>query len=252
MKKKQKLKQSLIIIISILMFTSCVSKKNMVYFQNTNEIDNAIFENYAPVIQVDDMLSITVSALDSELSKPFNLSQGGNGGVQSQPLTYLVDINGNINFPVLGEIASKGLTTNELKESLIKQLEIYIKSPIVNIRLENFRVTILGEVKTPGTFVLNNERITIPEALGLAGDLSINGKRKNILLVRNINGKFERLRLDLTDESIFNSPYYYLAQNDILYVEPNKAKLNSSALGTTSSILSIAAAIISLGLIITR
>ena len=252
MKKIQNFKELLIALISMLMFVSCVSKKDMAYFQNTKEIDNAILENYAPVIQVDDILSITVSALESESAKPFNLYEGVNEVASGRQLTYLVDINGNINFPVLGEVKSKGLTTNELKIALIKHLDAYIKSPIVNIRLENFRVTVLGEVKTPGTFVLNNERITIPEALGLAGDLTIEGKRKNLLLVRNINGKFERIRLDLTDESIFTSPYYYLAQNDIIYVEPNKARVNSSALGTTSSILSIAAAIISLGLIITR
>ena len=245
-------KNNLLLILLLVVLSSCVSKKDMAYFQNSEEINNAILENYAPVIQVDDLLSISVNALDAESSKPFNLSVGGGENSSGKLQAYLVNIEGNINFPILGEIKSKGLTTNELKKSLIKQLEVYINKPIVNIKLENFRVTVLGEVKNPGTFVLENERITIPEALGLAGDLTIEGKRKNILLVRNINGKFERIRLDLTNESIFNSPYYYLAQNDIIYVEPNKSKLNSSALGTTSSVLSIAAAIISLGLILTR
>jgi polysaccharide export outer membrane protein len=249
MNKRQIFKQ--LLIISMMMLVSCVSKKDITYFQNSEEINNAILHNYAPIIQVDDILSVTVSALDSESSIPFNLFQGGQVD-SGLPLNYLVDINGNINFPVLGEVRSMGLTTNDLKNSLVKKLEVYIKNTIVNIRLENFRVTILGEVSNPGTFLSMNERITIPEAIGLAGDLTIEGKRKNILLVRNINGKVERIRLDLTDESIFTSPYYYLAQNDILYVEPNKAKMNSSALGTTSSLLSIAAAIISLGLILTR
>ena len=241
-----------LLILLVILLNSCVSNKDMAYFQNTEEINNAILKNYAPVIQVDDLLNISVSASDTEASKPFNIFIGGGESSAGKVQTYLVDINGNISFPIIGEIKSKGLTTDELKKILIKQLELYITKPIVNIRLENFRVTVLGEVASPGTFLLSNERITIPEALGLAGDLTIEGKRKNILLVRNINGKFERIRLDLTDESIFNSAYYYLAQNDIIYVETNKSKVNSSALGSTSSILSIATAIISLGLILTR
>ena len=243
MTNSQFLKQFAIILLVVC--TSCVSKKDMTYFQKSEEINNALLNNYTPAIQVDDLLSISVSAMEIESSEPFNISLEG-------ATAYLVDINGNISFPVLGEIKVKGLTTNALKKTLIKQLEVYIKNPIVNLKIENFRITVLGEVRNPGVINLVNERITIPEAIGMAGDLTIEGKRKNILLIRNMNGKFERVRLDLTDESIFNSPYYYLAQNDVLYIEPNKAKLNSSALGTTSSILSIAAAIISLGLILTR
>lgn len=236
----------------MIVMTSCVSKKKMAYFQNTNTINNPIFKNYTPVIQIDDVLSITVSSLDPESSKSFNLFKGGGESTSAKQLTYLVDIEGNINFPVLGEIKTEGLTTNSLKKKLVKSLEKYIKNPIINVKLENFRVTVLGEVANPGVFQLKTERITILEAIGLAGDLTIEGKRKNLLLVRNINGKVERIRLDLTDESIFNSPYYYLAQNDVLYIEPNKLKLNSLSLGQTSSLISITTALISLGVILSR
>jgi polysaccharide export outer membrane protein len=238
----------------LLLFTitaSCVSKKKMIYFQNDEVIYNELLKNYAPKIQSDDILNITVNAIDAATAMPFNLYQGSQGN-STRSITYLVDNQGNITFPVIGKIGVAGLTTNELKDKLIVELEAYIKQPIVNIRLENFRVSILGEVKSPGSFNLENEKVSIPEAIAMAGDLSIQGKRKNILLIRKNGENIESIRLDLTDKSIFKSPYYYLAQNDIVYVEPNKAKVNSSAIGTTSSLIGITSAILSLFLLITR
>ena len=232
-------------------FSSCVSKKDMIYFQNDDEITNEILKEYAPKIQTDDLLSIMVSALDPESSMPFNLYVG-NQESATKPISYLVDIKGMISFPELGEIKVVGMTTNELKAFLIKKLETYIKNPIVTIRLENFRITVLGEVKSPGSFNIASERVSVSEAIGMAGDLTIQGKRKNVLLIRNNDGKFQQIRLDLTNKSLFESPYYYLAQNDVLYIEPNRAKVNSSALGTTSSLISIATAILSIVLILTR
>lgn len=240
-----------LVVIIVFTLTSCVSKKNMIYFQSDAIIENEILKNYAPKIQTDDELTIFVSALDPESAASFNIMLTGQGGGNTT-ISYLVDINGNITFPVLGEIKVVGMTTNELKKHLTSKLESYIKDPIVTIRLENFRITILGEVRSPGSFNVSSERISISEAIGMAGDLTIQGKRKNILLIRNNDGKFEKIRLDLTNESLFKSPYYYLAQNDILYVEPNRAKVNSSALGTTSSIISLATAILSVVLILTR
>ncbi|WP_298366225.1 polysaccharide biosynthesis/export family protein [uncultured Lutibacter sp.] len=239
-------------LIMVLMVTSaCVSKKDMIYFQNEEAVKNALLNEYAPKIQTDDLLSIFVSAEDVESSNPFNLYEGGQGAAQ-RPINYLVTPNGMITFPVLGEIKVAGFTTNELKALLISKLTLYIKKPIVTIRLENFRISVLGEVKSPGAFSILNEQVSIPEALALAGDLTIQGKRKNILLLRKNGDQMESIRLDLTDKSIFKSPYYYLAQNDILYVEPNRAKVNSSAIGTTSSLISIATAVLSLVLILTR
>jgi len=250
--KKNYLLNFTILFLLLIVTTSCVPKKKMIYFQNDEVISNELLKNYAPKIQTDDILDITVNALEAETAIPFNLYQGGGQTNTTKPITYLVDIQGDITFPVLGKISVAGLTTNELKNRLITALELYIKNPIVNIRLENFRVSILGEVKSPGSLNLENEKVSIPEAIAMAGDLSIQGKRKNILLIRKNGEKIESIRLDLTDKSIFNSPYYYLAQNDIIYVEPNKAKVNSSAIGTTSSLIGIASAILSLILIITR
>ena len=240
-----------ILFLVIMMATSCVSKKNVIYFQDDAIINNELLKNYAPKIQSDDILNITVNALDAATAMPFNLYQGSQAN-STRSISYFVDNQGNITFPVLGKIGVAGLTTNELKDKLIVELEAYIKQPIVNIRLENFRVSILGEVKSPGSFNLENEKVSIPEAIAMAGDLSIQGKRKNILLIRKNGENIESIRLDLTDKSIFKSPYYYLAQNDIVYVEPNKAKVNSSAIGTTSSLIGITSAILSLFLLITR
>ncbi|MEX1383255.1 polysaccharide biosynthesis/export family protein [Lutibacter sp.] len=240
-----------LLFIALIIVSSCASKKDMIYFQNDETISNELYKNYAPKIQTADILNITVSAREPDAVKAYNLYQGG-GQTTTKSITYLVDNQGDITFPELGKIKVGGLTTDELKDNLISRLEVYITNPIVTIRLENFRVSILGEVKSPGPYNLENEKVSIPEALAMAGDLTIQGKRKNILLLRTTGDKVESIRLDLTDKSLFKSPYFYLAQNDIVYVEPNKAKVNSSAIGTTSSLISIASALLSLVLILTR
>ena len=240
-----------LLFLALITISSCVSKKDMIYFQNDETISNELHKNYAPKIQTDDILNITVSAREPDAVIVYNLYQGGQT-TATKPITYLVDNQGDITFPELGKIRVSGMTTNELKEDLIGRLKVYITNPIVTIRLENFRVSILGEVKSPGPYNLENEKVSIPEALAMAGDLTIQGKRKNILLLRTTGDKVESIRLDLTDKSLFKSPYFYLAQNDIVYVEPNKAKVNSSAIGTTSSLISIASALLSLVLILTR
>jgi polysaccharide export outer membrane protein len=242
----------ILLFLALITISSCVSKKDMIYFQNDETISNELHKNYAPKIQTDDILNITVSAREPDAVKAYNLYQGGGQTTSTKPITYLVDNQGYITFPELGKIKVSGLTTDELKDDLISRLEVYITNPIVTIRLENFRVSILGEVKSPGPYNLENEKVSIPEALAMAGDLTIQGKRKNILLLRTTGDKVESIRLDLTDKSLFKSPYFYLAQNDIVYVEPNKAKVNSSAIGTTSSLISIASALLSLVLILTR
>jgi polysaccharide export outer membrane protein len=250
--KKQYQYKFILLFLTLIFVSSCVSKKDMIYFQNDETISSEMHKNYAPKIQTDDILNITVSAREPEAVIAYNLYQGGGQTTTTKPITYLVDNEGNITFPELGKLKVSGLTTNQLKEDLIERLEVFITNPIVTIRLENFRVSILGEVKSPGSYNLENEKVSIPEAIAMAGDLSIQGKRKNILLLRNTDGKVESIRLDLTDKSLFKSPYFYLAQNDIVYVEPNKAKVNSSAIGTTSSLISIATALLSLVLILTR
>lgn len=255
--KKERMKNTQIFKIMFVFFialstTSCVSKKDMIYFQNDDVISNELLKNYAPRIQSDDVLSILVNATEPESVQPYNLYQVNGQAIAANSSAYLVDLNGEITFPELGKIYVQGLTTNELKDKLIELLKPFVNNPIITIQLENFRITVLGEVRNPGALKLENGSVSIPEAIGLAGDLTIQGKRKNILLIRKNGDKVESIRLDLTDKSIFSSPHYYVAQNDIIYVEPNRAKVNSSAIGTTSSLISIASALLSLILILTR
>ena len=241
-----------------LIVTSCVSSKKMVYFQDNEGVElNETIVSFEPTIQTGDLLNITVSALDAAAAVPFNLYEtpvsNGSLSTNAKPIHYLVDNEGAINFPVLGRLKVAGSSTKELSKQIINKLKEYLVNPIVNIRLTNFKVTVLGEVKTPGSFVIQNERITIIEAIGLAGDLKIQGKRTSITLIREQEGKRIFVPVDLTSKKLFNSPYYYLAQNDVIYVEPNKTKINSSVVGAnTSIIISSISTLISLIAILTR
>ena len=157
------------------------------------------------------------------------------GNLQLQ--TYLVNYDGNIDFPVLGTIKVEGLTRTDLTSMLKERIKEYANDPIVNIRLANFTVTVLGEVARPGTFTIQDERITLLEALGLANDLTIFGKRKNVLLIREIDGKKKYAKIDLTSINTLNSPIYYLQQNDVIYVEQNRAKIRSSTYNQNNGLL---------------
>jgi len=142
--------------------------------------------------------------------------------------TYLVDSDGNINFPVLGKIHVAGLSKQELCDELQSKLSKYIENPLVNVQITNYRITVMGEVNRPGTFTIKNDRISILDAFGYVGDLAITANRKNILLIRDNDGQKEFVRMDITDPSLFTSPYFYLRQNDVIYVEPNLAKQRNS------------------------
>ena len=221
----------------VLTLSSCVSAKKMVYFQNTEGMQlKETLLNFEPKIQAGDVLSINVSALEAEAAATFNLYETASTN-NPRALTYLVNNAGEINFPVIGKIRVKDVTTTELTEKLTVIISEYIVKPIINIRLTNFKITVMGEVKAPGTYPVSNERITIIEALGLAGDLNIQGKRDTVLLIREQEGKRTFITVDLTTKKLFNSPYYYLAQNDVLYVAPNKTKINSSAVGSNAGVI---------------
>lgn len=231
----------LYILILILNMVSCASPAKIVYFQDIegNEVNETIL-NFEPTIQTGDLLLINVSAIDGEAAIPFNLYETpmiGNSVSSAKPLTYLVDADGAIQFPVIGKLIVKDSTTKELTEKLSAILETYIKDPIINIRITNFKVTVLGQVNSPGSYPVQNERISIIEAIGLAGDLEIHGKRKNVMLIREQQGKRVFVAIDLTNKALFNSPYYYLAQNDVIYVEPNKTQINASAVGPNIGII---------------
>jgi len=260
MKKNTILNFLFLTFVSLLLLTSCASREKIVYFQNKSPIlSSAINHSYNQVYHSDDLLTITVSALDIDAVKPFNLPivtyNNVAGTVTGQPKqqTYLIDSEGNIDFPVLGVIKIAGLDRMQATNLLKEKLKPYVNNPIVNIRIINFKITVLGEVQKPGSYNIPYERITLPEAIGMAGDLLISGRRTNILVIRDENGKKTEARIDLTKDDLFNSPYYYLKQNDVVYVEPNKAKINSSSISNSTSVtISAISTIISLLAILTR
>jgi len=229
------------------MLSSCGSKKNIVYFQDASDYETLINkESFVPKFKVDDLVGVYVSTLNPEASAPFNLFRGASeGGIRAEQVDYLVDGQGQIDFPVIGKIKIGGLSPEETKELLRGKLSEYLKDPIINIRLRNFTVTILGEVSRPGTYQVNGEQITILEALGMAGDLGIKGMRENILVIRDFDGTKTYTRIDLRGKEAIKSPVYYLTQNDVVYVEPNKSAVTSSALDNRATIaVSIASVLI--------
>ncbi|WP_047245773.1 polysaccharide biosynthesis/export family protein [Maribacter thermophilus] len=239
------------------LLTSCGSKKDIVYFQDAADYETIVSDNsHVNTFKVDDILRINVSTLDPAASVPFNLFSSMPEGAVSNPqqLDYLVDKNGEIDFPVLGKIKVVGLTPEETKELLREKLKPYLKDPIINIRLSNFTITVLGEVNRPGTYQVNGEQITVLEAIGLANDLGIKGRRDNVLVIRDFNGTKVYTRVNLTSKDILNSPVYYLTQNDVVYVEPNKSAVSQSTLDNRAGLaVSIASLVITTTiLLITR
>lgn len=252
---------SFFLLIGIVQFfiSSCGSRKNMVYLQQDSTQISTLFEQFIPRIQPNDILTIVVSAADPKVTAPFNPSSSLTTSSMTQSVdmalrpTYTVDPKGEIMLPMLGKIKVSGLTRVEAIEKIRLSLGDYIKDPGVNINFNNFRVSVIGEVARPGSFTLPNERVTVLEALSMAGDLTIRGIRNNVLLIREVDGQKTMHRLDLTQQNTLNSPYYYLAQNDVIYVEPNKAQINNSKLGANSNIIiSVASLLITVISVLTR
>lgn len=249
--------QKLLLIIIIIAMSSCTSSKKIIYFQDEPVSDMSSIEFSSDIIyKPNDLITINVSALDPETVKPFNLPVITNsisslryqGDIKMQ--TYIVDLDGNIEFPVLGTIKIGGLTRVQASQMLKERISEYVTDPIINIRLTNFTVTIIGEVNKPGTYTIEDEKISLLEAIGLAGDLTIHGKRENVFLIREENGVKRFSKFDLTSINVINSPSFYLEQNDVIYIEPNPAKIRSasynqnyiviiSAVGTLATIAAI-------------
>jgi len=251
---------TLILLIAVLiMCGSCGSRKNMVYLQQDSSQINTLYEQYVPKIQINDILTIVVTAADPKVTAPFNpvSTMATSNLTQSTDLalrpTYTVSEKGEITLPMLGKVSVAGLTRVQVIDKLRGELSQYIKDPGVNINFNNFRVSVLGEVARPGSFIMPSERVTVLEALGMAGDLTIRGVRNNVMVIREIDGQKTVHRLDLTQQNTLNSPYYYLAQNDVVYVEPNKSQINSSKLGAnTNIIISIASLLITVISVLSR
>lgn len=220
------------LLVTILLITSCASRKDVVYFQDTGAFETLVNDNVSiSKFKIDDLVSIHVSSLNPEASAPFNLFRGAEeGGIQPQQVDYLVDQRGEIDFPVIGKLKIAGLSPDELRALLRDKLSEYLKDPIINIRLRNFTVTVLGAVNRPGTYPVNGEQITILEALGLAGDMTIRGRRDNVLVIRDFNGTKVYTRVDLTSKDMTKSPVYYLTQNDVVYIELNQSGIKETSI----------------------
>ncbi|MDP3679586.1 MAG: polysaccharide biosynthesis/export family protein [Flavobacterium sp.] len=240
----------------VLFLFSCASRKDMVYYQGIDGMASPEKSaSYEIKLQPDDLLMIIVSAEDPEIAAPFNLksisiqSPGKLDAVTGQQIMqlYLTDANGFIEFPVLGKLKVSGLTRSEVLQLLQQKIGVYIKNPMINLRVMNFKVSVQGEVNLPGTYPVASDRITLIEALTMAKDLTVYGKRNNILVIREIDGVKTYNRVDITKADFINSPFYYLAQNDVVYVEPNKNKINGAAIGpNTGVIISISSLLITL------
>ena len=238
---KSLLPQLLTLSIFVILFgSSCINTKNVTYFDNVEDTSFiSKLDAFETPIQSNDILSISITSLSPEASAIFNTTNTAatsTANVSPNGLSptsgYLVGTDGNIQLPILGPMKAAGLTKLQLKDYITKAIldKKLLIDPIVTVRLLNFKVTVLGEVLHPTVVTAPNEKISLLEALGLAGDLTIYGKRENVLLIREINGKKQVRRINLTSRNFFVSPYYYLQPNDVVYVEPNKAKISTASL----------------------
>lgn len=238
---------------------SCVPRKEIVYFQNVEQLQKSESRRSGNnlEIQPDDVLTIRVSAPEQEAALPFNLTKS----VASQDRTvgeveletYLVSNDGTIIFPVIGSLEVAGLTNIELANKIQKEIEGYVKDPLVNVRILNFQISVLGEVNSPGTFFIEDDHISLSKALAMAGDLTIFGRRDNILIMGEEGDNRTYAYLDLTDAGVVNSPHYYLRQNDVVYVEPRGTKRQSAgSTGLAATYLSLASVLASLFILFTK
>lgn len=234
----------LLITLGLIFLSSCSSKKEVIYFNDidSNNHDKNIFS--PGQIQPNDILSIIISSSSSELAAMYNLNQDQNQNTTAFP-GYLVNLEGTITLPIIGKVTVKGLSLSELEDLLVKKLigGHHLTDPIVTARLMNAKFTVLGEVSKPGTYTFSEQNISILQAIGYAGDLTINGKRENVLVIREENNAKTYITIDMTSKKWFGSSYYYIKPNDVIYVNPNGPKVKSAGyignLGTFISLISI-------------
>lgn len=236
------------VIAATLAFTSCTSYKTVPYLQNSQEFDEKVVSSlFDAKIMPKDLITITVNTTDPLAAAPFNLTVQSNvtnnlgnrnATTQASLINYLVDNNGTIDFPILGVLEVGGKTKSQVEEMIREKLKPYLNErPVVNVRMANFKISVLGEVTAPGEFTISKEKVNILEALALAKDLTIWGVRENVKLIReNPDGTHQIIELNLNDANIINSPFYQLQQNDIIYVTPNKTKAKNSDIGQSTSL----------------
>ena len=250
----------------IVVMGSCSGSKQVAYFQNADSISYAASRMlYDAKVMPKDQLTITVLTTDPKASAPFNLSVSNTIGTSGQLNVggslqgYLVDNEGNINFPIVGKLHVEGLTKNQCEDLIRRKIAPYLaatENPVVTVRMASYRVTVIGEVEHPGVVQVPTEKMSVIEALAQSGDLTIYGKRNNVMLIReDATGQKEVHRLNLNDANLINSPYYYLQQNDVIYVQPNKMRagqstINENNVKSVSLWVSIASFLTSLGVLI--
>jgi polysaccharide export outer membrane protein len=231
--------------------TSCSAYKKAIYFQDVDrqKFTKEAITNYKPLtIQPEDILAIGISSMNPESSAALNFASGPASAGAEGPSGYTVDQRGDIQLPVVGNLHVSNLNTSQVREEIRLKLVAYLKEPVVVVKLVNFKISILGDVSNPGLFKIPSERLTIPEAMSLAGDLGTSALR-TLLIIRENNGEREFINVDLTKKSVFNSPYYYLKNNDVIYVQPGRIKYSSNdpiyqRIGLILSVVSVAAVFI--------
>lgn len=256
------MKRTFYYLFAFLCFVSC-TPRNLAYFsdlQEVSEYTEPIQNSSVAKIQPDDLLSISITSPSPEANAQFNRGENmtpgtiSNYNISSGTTNnlyregYLVDENGFINFPVLGKVQLAGLTRNQAIEKFAAELQPHLKEPIINIRFLNYKITVVGEVNRPATFTIPTQKINILEALGMAGDMTAFGKRENVLVIREEDGVRKMTRLDLNKKDVLNSPYFYLQQNDVVYVEPDKMKQVQASTNTRT--ISIIASVTSLLIVV--
>lgn len=251
---------------------SCSAPKNITYFRDipdsVRQKSVAQSDYVTPKIKTDDILQVTIQTFDPTVNAMLNqqnvadIPVAGSSSVNgmaspnmnnsnnnSNVTGYLVDKDGNVILPLLGKVHVAGSTTEEVRDEITKKAAEYYKEPVVNVRVANFKITVLGEVTHPSTYIMPSEKVSLLDALGMAGDLTIYGKRENVLLIREKDNQKEMIRFNLNDSKLFTSPYFYLQQGDVVYVEPNKSKIASTDMAQIKRI-SIVASVLSVLIII--
>jgi len=247
-----------LLVLSFLFF-SCASKKDVIYFQDSSELDlTKIDKEFQPIIEVNDILYVTLSSVNQEVLEPFlrvkqyqltNTVYSSNPGLSG----YLVNVDGNISFPIIGDVEVEGHTRQFIEDYLKTEITKYVKDVVVDVRIMNFKVTVIGEVKNPGVYQIVDERVTLTEALALAGDLTVDANRHAITIIREENDVQKVTKIDLTTSDLYNSPFYFLKQNDLVYVEPSKkGVVKTGFVSDISILLSIVTVILSATILITN
>lgn len=237
-----KLKFWLMAVFAVLLVSEgCTSYKDIVYFQNIDDVKlNPLSNEFEAVIKKDDRLTIVVSGPDKTVTAPYNLtlnemsvtSSTSGTNPENATLTYLVDVNGDIEFPILGKIHVEGMTRSKLVDYLTREIGKDVQDPIVYVSFKNYKITVLGEVRNPGTFTIDSEKINILQALGKAGDLNLTAERADILLIREVDGTQTHHKVDLRDAHLLDSPYFYLQQNDVVIVSPSPTRVRTATTAT--------------------